>query len=448
MSPRTLLRAFSDQNLYPKTARLQQHLTEVQRISRQRVVRKSESSPLPIPLPLPPPPLPTASAADQRPPNGGLIPGIAQADGTPIPGVPGGIYTTSAETLQAGGVAAAEDIEGSYTGGRKRKRPEDEAAVCGGGVDAASAALIPTVSSVDSVGSGAIPTPMGVVLEKAQTPEQQLGLPAGMITEPASSDAVTVVSIAVSATTAMTSTAAPGIASAVATHMPQEALVTEAGGPQPVLQHGSGEMGANGVIVAQCGPGTTAVAPGTTAGASGVPTPGGTATSMTGTTSDASMGSAAPAAMDEQPGGESSQGYTGAQMAATTAVEAAAKAAATAAIRATVDAQRAAADAAAAVREEANRKAAAAMEAAKVRAKRREQAKADAAKAAQEAEARRWEERVENGDGDSLYVTAMLASVVRSLAEGPKTEFELDQVGCIFSSRSLYVPNALQSKGA
>lgn len=61
---------------------------------------------------------------------------------------------------------------------------------------------------------------------------------------------------------------------------------------------------------------------------------------------------------------------------------------------------------------------------------RREEAKADAAAAAAAkavaAEARQWEECVEGGE--AYYVTAMLASVVRSLAEGPKTEMELDQV--------------------
>lgn len=60
----------------------------------------------------------------------------------------------------------------------------------------------------------------------------------------------------------------------------------------------------------------------------------------------------------------------------------------------------------------------------------REEAKADEAAAVaakvNEAEARKWEECVEGGE--AYYVTAMLASVVRSLAEGPKTEVELDQV--------------------
>lgn len=37
----------------------------------------------------------------------------------------------------------------------------------------------------------------------------------------------------------------------------------------------------------------------------------------------------------------------------------------------------------------------------------------------------KWEECV---DESEAFVTAMLASVVRSLAEGPKTEMELDQV--------------------
>lgn len=60
----------------------------------------------------------------------------------------------------------------------------------------------------------------------------------------------------------------------------------------------------------------------------------------------------------------------------------------------------------------------------------REEAKAEAAAAravrAAAAEALKWEECVEGGE--AYYVTAMLASVVRSLAEGPKTEHELDQV--------------------
>lgn len=62
--------------------------------------------------------------------------------------------------------------------------------------------------------------------------------------------------------------------------------------------------------------------------------------------------------------------------------------------------------------------------------KRREESKAAAAAAtaleAKAAEARKWEECVDEGEA---FVTAMLASVVRSLAEGPKTESELDQVG-------------------
>lgn len=65
--------------------------------------------------------------------------------------------------------------------------------------------------------------------------------------------------------------------------------------------------------------------------------------------------------------------------------------------------------------------------------RRREDAKAAAAAAvaaaakeeARLAEARMWEECVDEGEA---FVTAMLASVVRSLAEGPKTELELDQV--------------------
>lgn len=53
-------------------------------------------------------------------------------------------------------------------------------------------------------------------------------------------------------------------------------------------------------------------------------------------------------------------------------------------------------------------------------------AAATAAREAKEAESRMWEECVDEGEA---FVTAMLASVVRSLAEGPKTETELDQVG-------------------
>lgn len=45
--------------------------------------------------------------------------------------------------------------------------------------------------------------------------------------------------------------------------------------------------------------------------------------------------------------------------------------------------------------------------------------------------ARTWEECVDEGEA---FVTAMLASVVRSLAEGPKTETELDQVDTHTSS--------------
>lgn len=48
------------------------------------------------------------------------------------------------------------------------------------------------------------------------------------------------------------------------------------------------------------------------------------------------------------------------------------------------------------------------------------------------AEARKWEECVDEGEA---FVTAMLASVVRSLAEGPKTEFELDQVSAFMFCR-------------
>lgn len=67
--------------------------------------------------------------------------------------------------------------------------------------------------------------------------------------------------------------------------------------------------------------------------------------------------------------------------------------------------------------------------------RRREDAKAAAVAAAaaaakedaKAAEARMWEECVDEGEA---FVTAMLASVVRSLAEGPKTEPELDQVRC------------------
>lgn len=66
-----------------------------------------------------------------------------------------------------------------------------------------------------------------------------------------------------------------------------------------------------------------------------------------------------------------------------------------------------------------------------VQVKKREETKAAAAAtavlAAKAAEARKWEECVDEGEA---FVTAMLASVVRSLAEGPKTETELDQVGC------------------
>ena len=52
-------------------------------------------------------------------------------------------------------------------------------------------------------------------------------------------------------------------------------------------------------------------------------------------------------------------------------------------------------------------------------------AAAAATSGAKAAEARMWEECVDDGEA---FVTAMLASVVRSLAEGPKTEVELDQV--------------------
>lgn len=52
-------------------------------------------------------------------------------------------------------------------------------------------------------------------------------------------------------------------------------------------------------------------------------------------------------------------------------------------------------------------------------------ATAAAKEEARAAEARMWEECVDEGEA---FVTAMLASVVRSLAEGPKTEPELDQV--------------------
>lgn len=65
--------------------------------------------------------------------------------------------------------------------------------------------------------------------------------------------------------------------------------------------------------------------------------------------------------------------------------------------------------------------------------KKREESKVAAATAAaceaKAAEARKWEECVDEGEA---FVTAMLASVVRSLAEGPKTETELDQVGRCF----------------
>lgn len=68
-------------------------------------------------------------------------------------------------------------------------------------------------------------------------------------------------------------------------------------------------------------------------------------------------------------------------------------------------------------------------------------ATAEAAAKVAAAEARKWEECVDEGEA---FVTAMLASVVRSLAEGPKTEFELDQVGvisraCPFVFKSLIV---------
>lgn len=111
------------------------------------------------------------------------------------------------------------------------------------------------------------------------------------------------------------------------------------------------------------------------------------------------------------------------------AAAAAAKAAAEHAALAAAEASRAAAQAEeVAAREEAKRKAAAAAEASRARVRRREPGKAAGMRLGGEADARMWEEEVEDGDGDSLYVTAMLASVVRSLAEGPKTEFELDKV--------------------
>lgn len=62
--------------------------------------------------------------------------------------------------------------------------------------------------------------------------------------------------------------------------------------------------------------------------------------------------------------------------------------------------------------------------------RRREETKFEAAalavSRAKLAKPRKWEECAEGGE--AYYVTAMLASVVRSLAEGPKTEVELDQV--------------------
>ena len=56
-------------------------------------------------------------------------------------------------------------------------------------------------------------------------------------------------------------------------------------------------------------------------------------------------------------------------------------------------------------------------------------ATAAAKEEAKTADGRMWEECVDEGEA---FVTAMLASVVRSLAEGPKTEFELDQVRFCF----------------
>lgn len=63
-------------------------------------------------------------------------------------------------------------------------------------------------------------------------------------------------------------------------------------------------------------------------------------------------------------------------------------------------------------------------------AQRREEARVAAEARAAALEEMKWEECV---DESEAFVTAMLASVVRSLAEGPKTETELDQVCVCFA---------------